>query len=64
MWNVNQCPKGIGLGTILETFYGKMIKQLIFPSTLIFLMKVVVKFSWYSLLTIALKAPVNITLKV
>ena len=28
--NVNECPKGISLGTIFRTIYGKMIKQLIF----------------------------------
>ena len=31
--NVNECPKGISLGTIFRTIYGKMIKQLIFLTT-------------------------------
>ena len=30
MRNVNECPKCIGLKTILEIFYNKIIKQLIF----------------------------------
>ena len=30
MGNVNRCFKSIGLGTILEAFYGKMTNQLIF----------------------------------
>ena len=45
----------------LETFYGKIIKKLVFLKLFIFHIKVMSKLSLNSLLTIVLRVSVNLT---
>ena len=53
--------KALVYKVFLETFYGKIIKKLVFLKLFIFHIKVMSKLSLNSLLTIVLKVSVNLT---
>ena len=53
--------KALVYKVFLETFYGKIIKKLVFLKLFIFHIKVMSKLSLNSLLTIVLRVSVNLT---
>ena len=53
--------KALVYKVFLETFYGKIIKKLVFLKLFIFHIKIMSKLSLNSLLTIVLRVSVNLT---